>query len=164
MGQDEDRSQRARQRAARVRRRRIVVAALFVVIVAGGVGAGKVLFGGGGSSSDSPPSHRDGSSTTSTSLTTTTQATLPAPRSYKLTGGVNVRSGPATTDSIVGTIVAGLEVTVLCVVEGEAVTGPSGTSTKWLHIRYDKLDGFVTSLYVAVGSALDDPTIVVPCA
>ena len=51
---------------------------------------------------------------------------------YKVTTGVNVRTGPGLNFPTVGTVETGKPVFVVCVVEGGAVDGPSGPVTKWL--------------------------------
>ncbi|WP_279579071.1 hypothetical protein [Fodinicola feengrottensis] len=49
------------------------------------------------------------------------------------TGGsaLNVRSGPHTTDSVVGSVANGSTVTITCQTSGTSVTGTYGTSTLW---------------------------------
>ena len=134
---------------------------LFTVVVLVGVGAGAVLFGSSSNDSkDDGSSSQDGSSLPST---TTTQLPIPVLRSYKVTTGVNVRSGPGTTYSVVGTVETGYEVLVVCVIDGETIPGPLGPSNKWLRVTYDQLTGYITSQYVAVGTAINDPSVIGIC-
>ena len=96
---------------------------------------------------------------------TTTLPPLPAPKPFKITAGtgVNVRVGPGTTYKVVGTVETGVEVLVVCEVDGEAVDGPIGATTKWLRITYNDLTGYVTAQFVSTGAALNDPTAIGPC-
>ena len=52
---------------------------------------------------------------------------------------------------------------VVCVIDGETVNGPAGPSNKWLRIGYQQLTGYMTSQYVAVGAAIDDPAVIGVC-
>ena len=96
---------------------------------------------------------------------TTTLPPLPPPKPFKITvgTGVNVRVGPGTTYKVVGTVETGIEVLVVCEVDGEAVDGPIGATTKWLRITYNDLTGYVTAQFVSTGAALNDPTAIGPC-
>jgi hypothetical protein len=144
-----------RQRAARRRHRRRVIGSLLFVAVAIGVFAAAYF-----SFVDSSDSSDDASST-STSLPTTT-TTPKANGPYQVITGVNIRQGPATTSPSVGTLKTGEVVFVACVVDGEAVDGPTGPSTKWL-----KLTGFVTGYltvqYVDLGADLTTPGKIPAC-
>lgn len=134
---------------------------LFTVVVLVGVGAGAVLFGSNANdSNDDGSSSQDGSSPSST---TTTQLLIPSLRSYKVTTGVNVRSGPGTTYSVVGTVETGYEVLAVCVIDGETIPGPLGPSNKWLRVAFNQLTGYITSQYVAVGTAINDPSVIPVC-
>jgi hypothetical protein len=143
----------------------IAFAVLFVIIVLIGLGAGAALFGvdsgditGDNSGDVSAPG--DVGDVTST---TTTVPALPAPRPYKVTDGVNVRSGPGTNYSILGTVETGYEVVVVCAIDGEAVDGPIGPTNKWLRIQLNALSGYVTGEYVATGPAINDPAQIGTC-
>ena len=98
-----------------------------------------------------------------TTSTTTTVPPLPAPRPYKVTDGVNVRSGPGTSYAILGTVETGYEVIVICSIDGEVVDGPLGPTNKWLRIELDAMKGYVTSEYVATGGAINDPAVIGTC-
>jgi len=143
----------------------IAFAVLFVIVVLIGLGAGAALFGvdsgditGDNSGDVSAPG--DGTDVTST---TTTVPALPAPRPYKVTDGVNVRSGPGTNYSILGTVETGYEVVVVCAIDGEVVDGPLGPTNKWLRIQLNALSGYVTGEYVATGGAINDPAQIGTC-
>lgn len=68
------------------------------------------------------------------------------------TGGsnLNVRSGPGTSYSIVGTVADGTFVKITCQISGTSVTGTYGTSSWW-----DKLStgGYIADAYVDTGSS-----------
>jgi uncharacterized protein YraI len=76
---------------------------------------------------------------------------------------VNIRSGPSTTFPVLGTVETGFEVQVICVTTGENVTGPFGATNKWLRVVYKELNGYITSQYVAVGPAINDPSVIGTC-
>ena len=71
----------------------------------------------------------------------------PAAGPYKVTDGLDVRTGPGRTFPTVGTIELGREVMVACVIEGELVDGPNGPTTKWLRVTAANVSGYVTSQY-----------------
>ncbi|WP_163505614.1 SH3 domain-containing protein [Fodinicola acaciae] len=63
---------------------------------------------------------------------------------------LNVRSGPHTTDSVVGSVANGSNVTITCQTHGTSVTGTYGTSDLW-----DKISspvGYVADAYVYTGA------------
>lgn len=61
---------------------------------------------------------------------------------------VNVRSGPHTSSSIVGSVADGATITFSCQAHGDTVTGKYGTSDLW-----DKISsGYVSDTYVYTGS------------
>lgn len=62
---------------------------------------------------------------------------------------VNVRSGPGTSYSIVGSVADGTTVTIQCQVRGETVTGKYGTSNLWDKIGNGK---YISDTYVYTGS------------
>jgi len=141
----------------------VAFAVLFLVIVLIGLGAGAALFGVDsdditGDSSDDVSAAGEGSTST-----TTTVPALPAPHPYKVTDGVNVRSGPGTSYAILGTVETGYDVTVVCSIDGELVDGPFGPTNKWLRIELDAMQGYVTSEYVATGGAINDPAVIGTC-
>lgn len=142
----------------------VAFSVLFLVVVAIGLGAGAALFGvdagdlTGDNSDVSAPG--DGSGAAST---TTTVAPLPAPRPYKVTDGVNVRSGPGTEYAILGTVETGYDVVVVCAIDGQLIDGPLGPTSKWLRIQLNAMTGYVTSEYVATGSAINDPAVIGTC-
>ncbi len=90
-----------------------------------------------------------------------TTAPRPPAGPYKVTDGVNVRSGPGTSYSVVGTIELGKEVLVECTADGEQVTGPTGATTKWLRIVAPR--GWVTQRYVETGRAIEDRNVIPWC-
>jgi uncharacterized protein YraI len=80
-----------------------------------------------------------------------------------VTAGVNVRSGPGTTFSVIGTVETGFEVLVVCAANGESVTGTAGPTNQWLRIDFTGKVGYVSAAYVAMGSAINDPKQVARC-
>ena len=80
-----------------------------------------------------------------------------------MTDGVNVRSGPGTSYSILGTVETGYEVIVVCVIDGEVVDGPLGPTNKWLRIQLNAITGYVTCEYVATAGAINDPAVIGIC-
>jgi hypothetical protein len=181
-----------------VRRRKRARAAFWVVftmIVLVGVGAAAALIGGG-DDSDGDQGVAVGNTTTVAPGVTTTLAPgattapsaptttakggkrgpsttlppLPPPKPFKITAGtgVNVRDGPGTTYKIIGTVQTGVEVLVVCVIDGEAVDGPIGPTTKWARITFnteggDTLTGYASAQFVSLGAALNDTTVVGLC-
>lgn len=99
--------------------------------------------GGDGSSDEATPTTR---------ATTTTAARPSGP--YRVNTDVNVRVDPATSAKLVGTLEPGDVVFVLCVTEGQAVSGPAGANTQWLRTTGFGPVGYVTSRYVEVGDDL----------
>ena len=81
-----------------------------------------------------------------------------------MTDGLNLRSGPGSSFSSLGNIETGFEVKVMCVTDGEPVSGPLGRSTKWLRVEFWGPPAYVTAEYVATGADLQSPTIIPPCA
>jgi len=61
---------------------------------------------------------------------------------------LNVRSGPSTTASSVGSVANGASVSISCQMYGQSVTGTYGTSNVW-----DKIGaGYVSDTYIYTGS------------
>jgi uncharacterized protein YgiM (DUF1202 family) len=149
---------RARRRA---RRRGISFWIGLLVLVALAVGAAAVLFGW--SPSDSSDDSLGPSVTTAAGPPTTTAAPLPPPRAFKVSDGVNVRSGPATSAQVVTTVQKGFEVLVVCVVDGEAITGPAGSTNQWVRVTVDNKTGYVTAAYVETGPAISDTSQIGRC-
>jgi LasA protease len=82
----------------------------------------------------------------------------PTATAYNPGGWVNVRSGPSTSNPVVGTLAHGTVVTLQCYVTGQQMTGPwNNTSTAW-----DRLPsgGYVADAWLDTGSP--NP-IVPPC-
>jgi uncharacterized protein YraI len=65
-------------------------------------------------------------------------------------GSLNVRSGPGTGYSIVGSVADGTAVTIYCQATGTTVTGYYGTSSVWDRIGNGQ---FVSDAYVYTGHA-----------
>jgi hypothetical protein len=143
-------------RARRRRQRRRVGVALFALVAA-------VVLTIAFLAVDHSGDEKDAASRPRRPSTTTTVPLVPPAGPYKVTDGINVRSGPGTAYSIVGTIELGNEVMVVCTVEGEAVNGPSGPTTKWVRITSASVGGYVTAQYVAIGPAIDDRAVVALC-
>lgn len=73
-----------------------------------------------------------------------------APGTVKTSGiDLNVRSGPGTSFSIVGTLANGTKVTISCQTTGTTVTGTYGTSNLWNRIGSGR---YVPDAYVYTGS------------
>lgn len=62
---------------------------------------------------------------------------------------LNVRSGPSTSYSIVGSLENGDAVTIYCQVRGQSITGTYGTSTLWNRIGSGR---FIPDAYTYTGS------------
>lgn len=62
---------------------------------------------------------------------------------------LNVRAGPSTTYSIVGSLADGASVTIQCQVAGQVVTGTYGTSKLWNRIGSGR---FIPDVYTYTGS------------
>ena len=80
-----------------------------------------------------------------------------ANRTGTVTDGVNVRSGPNTSSSIVTTLSTGTRVTIVNSVTGQQITSSDGRSSDiWYQINYtyngSTLTGYLCSLYVSVSS------------
>ncbi|MEV0459746.1 hypothetical protein [Catellatospora methionotrophica] len=65
-----------------------------------------------------------------------------------------VRAGPTTKSAIVGRVEAGRVVAVDCYLEGEQVSGRRGSSTRWDHLRYGELSGFVADVWLDTGGPI----------
>jgi hypothetical protein len=182
--------------ARRRKRARAALWAVLTVVVLVGVGAAAALMGGGDDSGDRRGGAADDGTTTLAPGATTTLAPgatttapaaptttakgkrgaattlppLPPPKPFKITAstGVNVREGPGTTYKVIGTVQTGVEVLVVCSIDGESVDSPVGPSTKWVRVTFnteggDTLTGYVSAPYVALGPALNDPAVVGLC-
>jgi hypothetical protein len=144
-------------RARRRRRRRAIGVVVFVLVVVAIVVLAASMFTG---SSDSDHTS-GGSSTTNTAAATTT--TLPLAGPFKVTADVNVRDGPGTNFPVHTTLQPGTMVKVQCQALGQVVNGPNGANAKWVKIVGYLVTGYVTTVYVDVGTALDDTTKVPVC-
>lgn len=73
-------------------------------------------------------------------------------------GNANLRSGPGTNYSIVGSIADGSAVSVYCIGYGTSITGPFGTTTVW-----DEIGGgrWITDAFVNTGT---NAPIAMPCS
>jgi len=151
------RTSRARRRA---RRRGISFWVGFLILVVLGVGAAAVLLGW--SPSDSSDSSL-GPSVTTAGPTTTTAPALPPPHAYKVTDGVNVRSGPATSAQVVSTVQKGFEVLVVCAVDGETINANGASTNQWVRVTVDDKTGYVTAAYVDTGPAISDANQIGRC-
>jgi hypothetical protein len=146
-----------RQRAVRRRHRRRVFGVLLFFLVAVGVFAA-AYFTLVRSDSSSNKVARPSAALS----TTTTGPKVAGP--YRVITGVNIRQVPGTTFPSVGTIETGHVVFVTCVVDGQAVEGPRGPSTKWLKLIGFGPIGYLTVQYVDLGSDLDVPGKIPVCA
>ncbi len=52
---------------------------------------------------------------------------------------------------------------VACVIDGESVAGPAGPTTKWVRLAGFGPQGYVTVVYVTMGSDLDVPGKIPVC-
>jgi hypothetical protein len=143
-----------RQVRARRRRRRRQIGTLLFVLVAAGVLAGAYFALAGGDDSS-------GESTTTTSAASgSTTTTAPAfAGAYKVTTGVNVRQGAGTSFPTAGTIETGRTVLVVCVAQGEPVTGPTGPNPQWLKMTGFGPSGYISAVYVSTGDDLTNGKI-----
>lgn len=62
---------------------------------------------------------------------------------------LNVRSGPSTSYSIVGSLANGTAVTIYCQINGQSITGTYGTSTLWNRIGTGR---YIPDAYTYTGS------------
>ena len=106
----------------------------------------------------------DATSTT-TAVSSDTPPTLPPPKQYKVSEGVNVRGAlPTTASVVVAQIETGKAVIVVCRIEGQSVTAPSGSSNLWLRIAvFGGSPGYVSSLYVETGNDIEDANVIGVC-
>jgi uncharacterized protein YraI len=118
---------------------------LFIVVAVGVIGAAYFTLAGNDSSTNE---------TATTAALATTTVAPPFSTTYKATAGLNVRQSPATNVPIVGVVETGRDVTAVCVVEGELVTTPTGSSSQWLKVTGSWPVGYVSSAFVAVGDDL----------
>lgn len=72
-----------------------------------------------------------------------------AAATYPVVVTVNVRSGPSTSYSKVGTVRAGTRVSISCQTPGQTIVGPLGTSNIWDRIGSGR---YVSDTYVRTGS------------
>ena len=113
---------------------------------------------------EKPPVDRAADATTSTTADPLVPATLPPPRKYKVDGGVNVRQGPATNTTVLTKIEDGKAVIVECQIEGQDVTGASGSTNLWLRINLGPFGvGYVSALYVDTGKDIEDQSRIATC-
>jgi Bacterial SH3 domain len=155
----------AARRRPRRSRRGLAFSVLFLLIVLIGLGAGAALFGvdSGDLTGDTAGDVSAPGEGSAASSTTTTVPPLPDPRPYKVTDGVNVRSGPGTNYEILGTVETGYDVLVVCAIDGETINGPLGPTSKWLRVVLNELKGYITGEYVATGPAINDPAVIGTC-
>ncbi|MFN8024812.1 MAG: SH3 domain-containing protein [Acidimicrobiia bacterium] len=143
-----------RERQRRRRRWRHVIGWLLFLLVAGGIlYAAYATFGGG--SSD------DNRAVGTTAAPTTTTVAPAGP--FKTNAGVNVRTGPATTQPIVATLDLGTEVMVVCAIQGEPVNTGGGPQTIWVKVTAGATTGYVSAVYVDIGQVLADPAKIGEC-
>ena len=106
----------------------------------------------------------DSRSVASQSTFATTTPPIPPAGPFKVTDGVNVRTGPGTSFPRVATVDLGKEVMVVCVIEGGIVEGPNWSTTKWVRITAGSVIGYVSSGFVATGAAIGNPAVIPVCA
>ncbi len=105
---------------------------------------------------EKPPDPRFASSVTSTTAPATPGA-LPPARKYKIRDGVNVRQGPATNTTVLTKLEDGTTILVECQVAGQDVTGPGGSTSRWLRTTLTEgAVGYVSALYVDTGDDIED--------
>ncbi len=71
------------------------------------------------------------------------------PARVKMTGGetLNVRSGPNTHSSVIGSLPANAEIGIDCQTNGDNISGPAGTTSMWYHVP--SKGGFVSGAFVS---------------
>lgn len=69
---------------------------------------------------------------------------------------LNVRSGPSTGHSVVGSLTGGTAVSVYCQTSGTSVTGPYGTTSVWNRIGTNR---YVSDAYLYTGHTGFIPTV-----
>src|SRR5262249_13994451 len=124
-------------------------------------GAVAVLFGWTPSSSSNDASIASAPETTAS--TTTPAPSLPPAHTYKVSDGVNVRSGPGTSFANIGTVQKGFEVLVECTTYGETINGPGGATNQWVRVLVDNKTGYITAAYVDTGPAISDQSVIARC-
>lgn len=85
---------------------------------------------------------------TSTTVTEVVVSTIPPPKTYKATGGVNIRQGPATTTAVIGRAELGTDLLVVCRTEGEPVNNGPTPNNQWLQVSFDSRTGYVSAAFV----------------
>lgn len=114
-----------------------------------------------------PPAPARRSTDRSTTLTTADPAvplTVPPPRKYRVTQGVNLREKPASNSALLTTIPEGTTILVECRITGGSVTAAEGQSDQWAKTTFGDKTGYVSVVYVNAGDELLDPTKVGVCA
>jgi uncharacterized protein YraI len=144
-------------RRRRLRRR---IGVLIFLVVAGGV---TVLAVNALSGSDHTSKKSSAARTSTTVAPTTTAAPRPPAGPFRISDGVNVRTGPGTNYPSLGTLELGTQVLVVCQIDGQTIDGPSGPTNKWVRITGQKINGYVTNQYVATGPAINDPNTIPVC-
>jgi len=91
-------------------------------------------------------------------------ATVPPPRKYRVTQGVNLREKPASNTALLTTIPEGTTILVECRITGGSVTATEGQSDQWVKTTYADKTGYLSVVYVNAGDELLDPTRVAVCA
>lgn len=111
-----------------------------------------------------PPPRRAADPTATTDVTDPAlPATVPPPRKYRVTQGVNLREKPASNTALLGTIPEGATILVECRITGGSVTASEGQSDQWVKTTHEGRTGYVSVVYVDAGDELLDATRVAVC-
>lgn len=110
-----------------------------------------------------PDRRAAGRTTTPTTADPAVPVTVPPPRKYRVTQGVNLREKPAANTALLTTIPEGSTILVECRITGGSVTAPEGQSDQWVKTTFAEKTGFVSAVYINAGDELLDATKVGTC-
>jgi hypothetical protein len=101
--------------------------------------------------------------TTSVATTLPTTTTTSGPKTYVVTDGVYVRSGPGTSYAPVGSIAVDTNVLFECRTQGETVSTPGPPTAWWDRTSHDGTVGFVTEQYIGNQADLASGRVLPAC-
>jgi hypothetical protein len=80
------------------------------------------------------------------------------PTCYVTARSVNLRAAPSSSAALLGQIPESVRLSVLCLAQGEPVSGPYGTDTAWEKVTLGSTTGFVADAYVLKYGEYGAPT------
>lgn len=110
-----------------------------------------------------PPADTRASDAVTSTTATAVPLTVPPPRKYRTTGGVNLREKPLASSTVLAQISTGTPIMVECHITGSSVTAAEGSSDQWLKTTLDGKAGYVSAVYVDVGTDLENASKVGTC-